>query len=142
MSSTEGIDLDIRVLIVDDYALTRNMVKAILRGVGFAEVVQADDGAQAVQKIFEDNFGLVVCDWNMPRKTGIEVLTEVRAIPAYANLPFVLLTAEAYRENVEAAMKAGVSDYVIKPFTAEILTSKIFEVLKRSRANTLGAGQK
>lgn len=133
MNSAEGVDLNIRVLIADDYALTRNMVKAILRGVGFAEVVQADDGAQALQKIVEERFGLVVCDWNMPRKTGLEVLTEIRAMPHYASLPFVLLTAEAYKDNVEAAMKAGVSDYVIKPFTAETLTSKIFEVLRRSK---------
>lgn len=122
---------DLTILIVDDHPLTRNMVKAILRGGGFEQIIQAEDGHEAIIILRKDKIDLVVCDWNMPNTTGLEVLQELRSMETTKNLPFIMLTAEAYRENVVAAANAGVTDYVVKPFTAETLLKKVNEVMKR-----------
>ncbi len=129
MTNISAIDKSIKVLVVDDYALTRDMVKAILRQLGFQNIIGVEDGVLALQVIREDRIGLVICDWNMPRMSGLGVLREVRAQERDKNLPFLMLTAEAYRENVVEAMKAGVSDYVVKPFTAQALSEKVEKVL-------------
>lgn len=123
----------VRVLVVDDYLLTRDMVRAILRGIGFTHVVTAENGEIALRALEQHAFHLVICDWNMPTMSGIELLRAVRAMPRYKTLPFLMLTAEAYRENVLEATKAGVTDYVAKPFTAEVLGSKIEEMLNRTK---------
>ena len=133
MASTE-IDKSIKVLVVDDYALTRDMVKSILRQLGFTNIVTAEDGIQALELLSEDKIGLVVCDWNMPRMSGLALLREVRGRERSQDLPFLMLTAEAYRENIMEAVKAGVSDYVVKPFTAQILSEKIDKGLSKARA--------
>ncbi len=127
----DSIDKEIRILVVDDYPMTRNMVKAILKGLGFADVEQAENGVQAVHRIMKGDIDCVICDWNMPNKNGLEVLTEVRAHPEFANLPFLMLTAEAYKESVIAAAKAGVSDYVVKPFTAEVLADGLLRIFQK-----------
>jgi two-component system chemotaxis response regulator CheY len=121
------------ILIVDDHTLTRTMVKAILRSLGFENVLQADSGASAVRTVMSEPVDLVICDWNMPEGNGLEVLRTLRADTRFKELPFLMLTAEAYRENVGAAMEAGVSDYVIKPFTADVLVAKLETILKRMR---------
>ena len=132
MSTLSTFDKSMKVLVVDDYALTRDMVKAILRQLGFQNIVGVEDGVLALQAIREEKIGLVICDWNMPRLSGLGVLREVRSIEKEKDLPFLMLTAEAYRENVVEAMKAGVSDYVVKPFTAQALSEKIEKVLATS----------
>ena len=126
----DEIDKSIKVLVVDDYPLTRDMVKAILRQLGFQNIVGAEDGAVALQLIRDERFGLVICDWNMPRLSGLSVLREVRSHDRDKHLPFLMLTAEAYKENVVEALKAGVSDYVVKPFTSQTLGEKVARVLK------------
>lgn len=132
MSNAE-LDKDLCVLVVDDHPMTRNMVRAILRGVGFTHVHTAENGAQGEQVLSERHIDLIVCDWNMPGMTGLEFLNRVRANQTHKNLPFIMLTAEAYQENVRAAISAGVSDYIIKPFTAEALLAKISEALSRRK---------
>lgn len=134
MADASKINKDIKVLVVDDHPLTRNMVRSILRGAGFDDVLQAENGAQALEVVFKENLGLVICDWNMPTTSGIEVLRAIRAEPKLKSLPFLMLTAEAYRENVLEASKAGVTDYVVKPFTADVLMKKVEEVLKKVRS--------
>jgi two-component system, chemotaxis family, chemotaxis protein CheY len=119
----------IPVLVVDDYMLTREMVVSILRQIGFLRILVAEDGEQAITQLGNHRFGLVICDWNMPNVTGIEVLKAMRdKDEAYAKTPFLMLTAEGYRENVVAAKEAGVTDYIVKPFTALTLIKKIEEL--------------
>lgn len=132
MKESLSIEKRVRILVVDDHALTRNMVKSILKGLGYDHVYQAENGEAAVRRIFEGNIDLVICDWNMPGLTGIDVLKEVRADDAYKKLPFLMLTAEAYRENIAEAMRYGVSDYISKPFTSEVLGEKLSAVLKKN----------
>jgi two-component system chemotaxis response regulator CheY len=120
---------EIHVLVVDDHFPTRDMVKTILRSVGFTKISQADNGAAALMKVEEQNIDLVICDWNMPGTSGIEFLTALRSKDRYKNLPFLMLTAEAYRENVKQAIENGVTDYITKPFTAQVLTQKVLQTL-------------
>lgn len=133
MSDIHLVDKSLTVLVVDDHALTRNMVKAILKGVGFENVIQAENGAVAMQRISNEHIDLVICDWNMPNFDGLDLLRAVRSEERFKNLPFLMLTAEAYRENVVEAVKAGVSDYMIKPFTAELLSAKVASVLLKQK---------
>lgn len=126
---------EVRILVVDDHSLTRTMVRAILKGIGFEHVQQAECGHGAMEIILNDEIDLVICDWNMPDGNGFELLELVRSREKYQSLPFVMLTAESYRENVVAAMKAGVTDYIIKPFTADVLAEKLTKVLKKSFPN-------
>jgi two-component system chemotaxis response regulator CheY len=121
---------NLSILVADDHSLTRSMVKAILRGVGFENITQAEDGLEAVHEIASGKIDVVICDWNMPKASGLEVLRTARSDARFKELPFLMLTAEAYRENILAAAQAGVSTYVIKPFTADVLLSKLEEVLK------------
>jgi two-component system, chemotaxis family, chemotaxis protein CheY len=136
--SIASVDTNIKVLVVDDYALTRDMVKSILRQLGFQNIVGVEDGVLALQVIREEKVGLVICDWNMPRLSGLAVLREVRSRERDKDLPFLMLTAEAYRENVVEAMKAGVSDYVVKPFTSSALADKIAHVLAPKQTKPAG----
>jgi two-component system chemotaxis response regulator CheY len=119
------------ILVVDDHSLTRTMVKAILRGIGFENVLQAENGAAAVDIVMSEPVDLVICDWNMPEANGLDVLRTLRADARFKKLPFLMLTAEAYRENVTAALEAGVTDYVIKPFTSDVLIDKLDSILRR-----------
>lgn len=127
--SIDNVNKNITILVVDDYALTRDMVKSILRQIGFTNVIGAEDGRFALDILSDTKVDLVICDWNMPHMSGLEVLQEIRSKPVHQSLPFLMLTAEAYRENVVEAMKAGVSDYIVKPFTAQTLSDKLAAVL-------------
>ena len=130
-----GIELNIDpktiALVVDDHPLTREMVRSILRSIGFNKIVLAESGTQAQEIIENQRIDLVLCDWNMPNGSGIELLRAVRSNPRFQDLPFLMLTAEAYRENIVAAVKAGVTDYVAKPFTAGTLSQKISAILSK-----------
>ena len=123
-----------RVLVVDDFATMRRIVKNILKQLGFENVEEAEDGAQAYSKLKDGGFGFVISDWNMPNMDGIELLRKVRSDPALKDMPFLMVTAEAEKEKVIEAIKAGVSNYIVKPFTAEVLKEKmdkIFEKLEK-----------
>jgi two-component system, chemotaxis family, chemotaxis protein CheY len=121
----------LRILVVDDHALTRSMVQSILRSAGYSEVIHADNGEHAIRRLGEQRMDLVVCDWNMPTVSGIDVLRFMRKNDDYQNIPFIMLTAEAYRKNVKEAIDAGVTDYVVKPFTPEVLLEKVQGVIRK-----------
>ncbi|MDH4193930.1 MAG: chemotaxis response regulator CheY [Nitrospirota bacterium] len=122
------IDTGIKVLVVDDMSTMRRIVKNVLRQIGFSDIIEAENGQDALTKLKAGGFGLVVSDWNMPVMQGIELLRAVRADAELKALPFLMVTAEAQKENLIEAVQAGVSNYVVKPFTAEVLQGKLEKV--------------
>jgi len=118
-----------QVLIVDDYKTMLRIVRSLLEQLGFRNVDEATDGKSAYDMICGRQYGLVISDWNMQPMTGLDLLKKVRANPATAKLPFIMVTAEARTENVVAARQAGVNNYIIKPFTQAVLKQKISAVL-------------
>ena len=123
------MDTSVTVLVVDDYSTMRRIIKNLLNQIGFMNVEEADNGATAYDKLRAQKFGLVISDWNMEPMTGLELLKLVRADSALKSLPFIMVTAESKTENVIAAKQAGVSNYIVKPFNAETLKTKISSVL-------------
>jgi len=123
------VDKNMAVLIVDDYKTMLRIIRNLLRQIGFNNVDEASDGATALQKLRRDNFGLVISDWNMEPMTGLQLLKEVRADEKLRGLPFIMVTAESKTENVIAAKKAGVNNYIVKPFNAATLKTKMTAVL-------------
>lgn len=122
------IDTGIKVLVVDDMSTMRRIVKNVLRQIGYSDIVEAENGQDALTKLKAGGFGLVVSDWNMPVMQGIELLRAVRADAELKTLPFLMVTAEAQKENLIEAVQAGVSNYVVKPFTAEVLQGKLEKI--------------
>ncbi len=120
----------IRVLIIDDHFATRDMVRSILRSVGFTDTVTAEDGQHAFNVLKDGDVDMIICDWNMPVMSGIELLRRTRKLEHYKDTPFLMLTAEIYRENVEEAIKLGVNDYVAKPFTSATLIEKVTKLAR------------
>ena len=121
-------DKGMRVLVVDDFSTMRKIIKNILRQLGFTNIVEADDGSTAWETLNKDNIDFIVSDWNMPIMTGIELLRKVRGSEEYADLPFLMVTAEAQQENIIEAVQAKVSNYIVKPFTPETLGQKIDKI--------------
>lgn len=120
-----AVDLSMPVLVVDDYNTMVRIIRNLLRQIGFEDIDEASDGASALAKMRNRRYGLVISDWNMEPMTGYALLQEVRADPQLADTPFIMVTAESKTENVIAAKKAGVSNYIVKPFNAQTLRSKI-----------------
>ncbi len=120
-----------KILVVDDFSTMRRIIKNLLRELGFTNIVEADDGQTALPKLKAGGIDFLVTDWNMPGMTGIELLKAVRADPALADMPILLVTAEAKREQIVEAAQAGVNGYVIKPFTAGTLKEKIDKIFER-----------
>ena len=123
-----AVDLGMPVLIVDDYNTMVRIIRNLLRQLGFEHIDDANDGSEALEKMQQLKYGLVISDWNMEGMTGIDLLQKVRANPAMSSTPFIMVTAESKTENVIAAKKAGVSNYIVKPFNAQTLKSKIDSV--------------
>lgn len=119
------MDLSMKVLVVDDFATMRRIIKNILKQIGFSNIVEAEDGKSALKMLQNDKFDLIMCDWNMPEMPGIDLLTRIRSDEHLKNLPFVMVTAEAQKNNILEAVKAGVSSYIVKPFTAETVDQKL-----------------
>jgi two-component system chemotaxis response regulator CheY len=115
------MDKNIRILIVDDFSTMRRIVKNLLNDLGFHNTTEADDGTTALVELNKASFDLVITDWNMPGMPGIDLLRAIRANPALASIPVLMVTAEAKREQIIEAAQAGVYGYVIKPFTAATL---------------------
>ncbi|MEJ5328734.1 MAG: response regulator [Desulfobaccales bacterium] len=128
------IDFSIKVLVADDFATMRKIVRNILKQIGFEDIVEAEDGAAALHILKTEKVGLVVTDWNMPNMTGLELLQHIRKNPATAQVPVLMVTAEGLKENVLEAVKAGVNNYVVKPFTAEVLQEKIEAIFRKLAA--------
>ena len=121
--------MNMPILIVDDYKTMLKIIRNLLKQLGFGNVDEAMDGSAALQKIRSKNYGLVISDWNMEPMSGLELLKEVRLDGKLKDVPFIMITAESKTENVIAAKEAGVNGYIVKPFTAAILKSKIDTVL-------------
>ena len=124
-----SVDMNMNVLIVDDYKTMLRIVENLLKQLGFKNIHQATDGGSALKALREMPFGLVISDWNMQPMTGLQLLKEVRADERLKTVPFIMVTAESKTENVVAAKEAGVNNYIVKPFNAETLKSKIAAVL-------------
>ncbi len=122
------MDLSMKVLVVDDFATMRRILKNVLRQVGFTNIIEADDGKTALKELKKENVDLILCDWNMPEMPGIDLLRQVRSDDGLKKIPFVMVTAEAQKENILEAVKAGVNSYVVKPFTAETISAKLEKV--------------
>jgi two-component system, chemotaxis family, chemotaxis protein CheY len=120
-----AIDRASPILIVDDYSRMLRIIRNLLRQLGYEQVEEASDGASALEKLRQKPFSLVISDWNMEPMSGLELLRQVRADPALAALPFIMVTAEARAAKIAEAERAGVNGYIIKPFGAEALSIKI-----------------
>jgi len=125
-----SVDLSMPVLVVDDYSTMVRIIRNLLRQLGFENVDDARDGSSALEKMRARRYGLVISDWNMEPMTGYDLLKEMRSDPQLGRTPFIMVTAESKTENVIAAKKAGVSNYIVKPFNAQTLQSKIEAVFK------------
>ncbi len=124
-------DAKIRILVVDDFSTMRRIVKNVLKQLGFENIEEAEDGAQAFSKLQTGRFDFVVSDWNMPNSDGFELLRKVRSDPALKDLPFLMVTAEAEKDKVIQAIQAGVNNYIVKPFTAEVFKEKMDRVFEK-----------
>ena len=122
---------EISILIVDDFPTMRKIVKTVLKQLGYTNITEAEDGAEGLTILKTNNtIQFVVSDWNMPNMTGIELLKEVRKNPKLKHLPFLMVTAEADKENIVEAVKSGVSNYIVKPFNAATMKEKIEKIFK------------
>ena len=124
-----SVDMNMNILIVDDYKTMLRIIRNLLKQLGFNNVDEATDGSMALQRLRDKDYGLVISDWNMEPMTGIQLLREVRADMKLKALPFIMITAESKTENVVAAKEAGVNNYIVKPFNAATLKTKLSSVL-------------
>ncbi|MCU0581369.1 MAG: chemotaxis response regulator CheY [Syntrophales bacterium] len=125
------MDKSIKILIVDDFATMRKVIRNLLKQSGYENIVEAEDGVNALKILKSQKIDFIVSDWNMPNMSGLELLKAVRADEDLKTLPFLMVTAEALQENVVAAVKAGVSNYIVKPFTSETLDEKIKKIMEK-----------
>src|SRR6266581_4209245 len=132
-STTEGRvgKAKTKFLVVDDFSTMRRIVRNLLKELGYPRVEEAEDGADALSKLRGGNFDFVISDWNMPKMDGLTMLQSIRADAALAKLPVLMVTAEAKKENIVAAARAGASGYVVKPFTAATLDEKLAKIFDR-----------
>lgn len=122
---------DMSILVVDDFPTMRRIVRSLLKELGFTNVEEAEDGKDALAKIRAGSFEFIISDWNMPNLDGLEMLKQIRADDGLKDLPVLMITAEAKKENIIAAAKAGASGYIVKPFTAATLEEKLNKILEK-----------
>ena len=122
------MDLSMKILIVDDFATMRRIMKNILKQIGFSNILEADDGTTAMEELKKTSVDLIISDWNMPKMTGLDLLKKVRDTDGLKEIPFLMVTAEAQKQNVIDAVQAGVTNYVVKPFTAEAISEKLEKI--------------
>lgn len=125
------LDANMKFLVVDDFSTMRRIVRNLLKELGFANVQEAEDGVDALNRLRGEDFDFVVSDWNMPNMTGIELLRAIRSDAKLKRLPVLIVTAEAKRENIIEAAQAGASGYVVKPFTAGTLDKKLKKIFEK-----------
>lgn len=130
MSQALKLEKSMKVLVVDDFSTMRRIVKNLLRELGFTNTVEADDGSSALPMLQAGGIDFLITDWNMPEMPGIDLLKAVRADPVLKDLPVMLITAEANREQIIEAAEAGVNGYIVKPFTAQTLQQKIEKIFE------------
>ena len=132
MFSPEGaLDKNMKVLVVDDFSTMRRIIKNLLRDLGFTNISEADDGSTALPMLKEGDFDFVVTDWNMPGMQGIDLLKAIRADGKLSHIPVLMVTAEAKKEQIVMAAQAGVNGYIVKPFTAATLKTKLDKIFER-----------
>jgi two-component system chemotaxis response regulator CheY len=132
MFSPEGaLDKNMKVLVVDDFSTMRRIVKNLLRDLGFTNIQEADDGSTALPMLQGGDFDFVVTDWNMPGMQGIDLLRAIRADASLSHIPVLMVTAEAKKEQIVMAAQAGVNGYIVKPFTAATLKTKLDKIFER-----------
>ena len=124
-----SVDKNMNILIVDDYKTMLRIIRNLLKQLGFDNVDEATDGSEALQKLRDKNYGLVISDWNMEPMTGLQLLREVRKDLKLKGTPFIMITAESKTDNVVAAKEAGVNNYIVKPFNAATLKTKLESVI-------------
>ena len=124
-----AVKKDMAILVVDDYKTMLRIIRNLLKQLDFNNVDEATDGSEALKKLRDKDYGLVISDWNMEPMTGLQLVREVRSDKKLKKLPFIMVTAESKTENVVAAKEAGVSNYIVKPFNAETLKQKLASVL-------------
>ncbi|MCC6025695.1 MAG: chemotaxis response regulator CheY [Caldimicrobium sp.] len=122
------IDPNIKILIVDDFSTMRKIIRNILTQLGFKNILEADDGTTALEILKKEKVDLIISDWNMPKMSGLELLKAVRSDENLKDIPFVMVTAEAQKENILEAIKYKVNQYIVKPFTPETLKEKLEKV--------------
>lgn len=125
------LNKNMKILVVDDFSTMRRIIKNLLRDLEFTNIQEADDGSTALPMLKRGSFDFVVTDWNMPGMQGIDLLRAIRADPNLKNIPVLMVTAEAKKEQIIAAAQAGVNGYVIKPFTAAVLKEKLVKIFER-----------
>lgn len=125
------VDKNMKILVVDDFATMRKIIKNLLKQAGYQNIVEAEDGVVALSILKAQKINFIISDWNMPNMNGFEFLKAVRADSELSGLPFLMVTAEGLKENVVMAVKAGVSNYIVKPFTAEVLNEKIEKIIEK-----------
>lgn len=119
------MNLNITILVVDDFATMRRIVKGVLKKLGFKNIIEAENSKTALSKLKKEDVGLVISDWNMPEMTGLELLKAVKTEEKFKDLPFIMLTAEGQKDCVIEAVKAGVTNFIVKPFTPDTLKEKL-----------------
>ena len=124
-----SVDKNMNILIVDDYKTMLRIIRNLLKQLGFDNVDEATDGSEALQKLRDKSYGLVISDWNMEPMTGLQLLREVRKDTKLKDTPFIMITAESKTDNVVAAKEAGVNNYIVKPFNAATLKTKLVTVI-------------
>jgi two-component system chemotaxis response regulator CheY len=124
-----AVDKSTPILVVDDYKAMVRIVRNLLHQLGFGNVDEANDGANALAKLRQKRFGLVISDWAMEPMSGLELLQAIRADPELKTLPFIMITAENRKERVAQAEQAGADGYIVKPFNAEALNERIARVM-------------
>ena len=123
-------DLKMHVLVVDDFATMRRIITNALRNLGFTRITESEDGSAALSILERESVDFVITDWNMPQMSGLDLLKAIRANPETMNTPVLMVTAEKQQQNIVAAVKAGVSNYIVKPFDAKTLEAKIAKIFK------------
>lgn len=131
MSSNYESKKGMKILVVDDFPTQRKLMKRTLLDLGFENVIEAVDGVDALEKLHMGDVEFIICDWHMPKMMGIDLLRTIRADGKFSRMPFLMVTAEVKRENIIEAAKAGVSNYIAKPFTVESLQEKMRDILNR-----------
>jgi two-component system chemotaxis response regulator CheY len=129
-----ALDQNMKILVVDDFPTMRRIVRNLLKEIGYENVDEAEDGSTAFDKLKGGGFDFVVSDWNMPNMTGFDLLKAVRAEASIKNIPFLMVTAAAAKENIVSAVEAGVNNYIVKPFTAAVLREKIDKIMEKLAA--------
>jgi len=121
-------NLKMKILIVDDFSTMRRIIKNILKQLGYSNIIEADDGSSALTLLKKDKIDFIVSDWNMPKMSGLDLLKVIRSDEKLKSIPFLMVTAEAQKEKIMKALQEGVDNYIVKPFTAEILKEKIDKI--------------